>query len=214
MKTFNFFIFFVLLAMYGQANGNDGKYLEAMQKNIKTIYEAKDISQFQQAVNSFERIATVEKNRWEPLYYIAYGNIMMANFEKDSNKKDSYLDRAMTVVNQAKAISPQESEILALEGFAYMIRVSVDPQSRGMSYAPQAMQAFNTALAFNPENPRALGLLAQMQFGTAQFFKSPITEACTLNSKASEKIQTYKSENPLAPVWGAGMIESLKEKCK
>jgi hypothetical protein len=172
------------------------------------------VESYRLAINGFERIAAAEKTKWEPLYYIAFGNIMMANRETDNATKDQFLDRALEVIKQAKAIRENESELIALEGFALMMKVSVDPQSRGMVYAPQAMQAFNTALAHNPENPRAMALLAQMQYGTAQFFNSPVTEACQLNAKAGEKIKTYKSDNLLAPVWGAGMIESLKEKCK
>jgi hypothetical protein len=66
----------------------------------------------------------------------------------------------------------------------------------------------------NPENPRALALMAQMQYGTAQFFGSPTTEACTTLSLALQKFDTFKSDNPLAPQWGRGMAEGLKEQCK
>jgi hypothetical protein len=68
-------------------------------------------------------------------------------------------------------------------------------------------------LAINPENPRALALMAQMEFGMAQFFKSPTTAACTTNRKAIEKFEAAKPENPLAPMWGKGVAEDLKSKC-
>jgi tetratricopeptide (TPR) repeat protein len=200
--------------VFSMSKANDGKYIEAMQKNIKSVYEAKDISLLQQAVNGFERIASVEKAKWEPLYYAAFGNLMMSNFEKDLTKRDAYLDKALESILNAKKINNSEAEIIALEGFVYMMKISVDPQSRGMVYAPQAMQAFSKALEISPENPRALALMAQMQYGSAQFFSSPVTEACALNLKAAESMTTYKSDNVLAPVWGQGMIESLKEKCK
>jgi tetratricopeptide (TPR) repeat protein len=205
---------FVYLFAFSVAVANDGKYVEAMQKNIKTIYEAKTISDFQQAVNAFERIASVETAKWEPLYYVAFGNIMMSNAEGDKVKKDQYLDLASEAISKAAVINANESEIVALEGFVLMMRISIDPQSRGMMYAPGAMQAFNKALSLNPGNPRAMALLAQMQFGSAQFFGSPVTEACALNAKAHEQILKYRSENPLAPSWGKGMIESLMERCK
>jgi tetratricopeptide (TPR) repeat protein len=202
------------LVFISQADANDEKFIEAMQKNIKSVYEAKEISTLQQSVNSFERIAASEKNKWEPFYYIGFGYLMMANIETDGNKKDTYLDKALEAIEKGKGITPSESELIALEGFVYMLKVSVDPQSRGMVLAPKAVQTFEAALVLNPENPRALALLAQMQFGTAQFFGSPPTDACSSNTKALEKFQTYKSENPLAPVWGLRMAESLKEACK
>lgn len=192
---------------------NDEKYVEAMQKNIKAIYEANSIESYQQSVNAFERIASGEKSHWEPLYYVAFGNLMMANLTTQNDKKDGYLDRAMEAIDQARAVKQDESEIVALEGFVYMLRIGVDPQNRGMEYAPQAVATFNRAVALNPENPRALALLAQMQFGTAQFFNSPTTEACEINGRAADKFETYKANNALAPVWGRNMVESLKQKC-
>ncbi|MGZ8904040.1 MAG: hypothetical protein ACXW0H_10870 [Methylobacter sp.] len=215
MKTIKLILVaFATLVFTAQGVANDETFIEAMQKNIKSIYEAQEIATLQQSVNSFERIAATEKNKWEPFYYIGFGYLMMANIEKDSNTKDTYLDKALEAVEKGKIIAPSESELVALEGFAYMLKVAVDPQSRGMVYAPKAVQIFETALSLNPENPRALALLAQMQFGTASFFGSPPTDACANNAKALERFQTYKSQNPLAPVWGLRMAESLKEACK
>jgi hypothetical protein len=139
---------------------------------------------------------------------------MMATREKDGAKKDRYLDLAMEAIEKAKTVKADESEIFALEGFAYMIRVSVDPGARGPQFAGLSMQTYGKAIGLNPENPRALALMAQMQYGTAQFFKSPTTEACGTLNQALEKFETFKSENPLAPQWGKSMAEKMKEQCK
>ena len=86
-----------------------------------------------------------------------------------------------------------------------MMRVTVDPATRGPQYSGLAMQTFGKASAINPENPRALALMAQMQYGTAKFFGSPTTEACSTLNAALEKFDSYKSENPLSPQWGREM---------
>lgn len=217
MKTRN--IIFVLTALIAIAQSasvfaSDGKYVEAMQKNIQAVYTAKTIPDYQNAVNALERIGAAEKTKWEPFYYASFGYIMMSNQENDNGKKDAYLDQAVTALNKAKAIASNESEIIALEGFIYMMRITADPSARGPQYTPLSMQAFNKAIAVNPENPRALALLAQMQFGTAQFFGSSTTEACTTNARAIEKFASFQSENLLAPRWGQQMVEDLKSKCK
>ena len=174
----------------------------------------KTIEELQQAVNALDRVADAEKTKWEPYYYSAFGNVMMANREPDAVKKDGYLDLALIAVEKAKAINENESEIIAMEGFIHMIRLTVDPATRGQKYSGMAMQTFGKAIGLNPENPRALSLMAQMQFGTARFFNSPPTEACGTVTKALEKFETFKSENPLAPVWGKGMTEALKKNCQ
>lgn len=196
------------------ASANDGKYIQTMTKNIQAIYEAQEPSRMQEVVNTFERIASAEKDKWEPLYYIAYGNIMLANMDEDGQRKDAFLDTALEHIKKAKEIVADESELVALEGFVSMLRITVDPQARGPVHAPIAMQLFNKAAALNPKNPRALALLAQMQFGTAQFFNSPTTEACGTNARALEAFSRAQTDNPLTPAWGRQMAEGLAAQCK
>ena len=203
----------IVLLVSKLARANDDKYISIMQKNIETVYHAEAVTELQDVVNSFQRIGEAEKTRWEPFYYASFGYIMIANHEQEPAKKDAYLDLALKGIAKANELHPGESEIVALEGFVHMIRVTVDPASRGQQYSGLAFQTFAKAVAMNPENPRALSLLAQMQYGTAQFFGSPTTEACGTLVKALEKFETYKPDNVLAPQWGRGMAEGLKSKC-
>lgn len=201
-----------LVAMIAFAS--DEKYIQQMTKNIEAIYQAQTAEQFQQTINAFERIGSAEKTKWEPYYYAAFGYLMQATQAQEGSKKDQYLDLATAAIDKANAVKPNESEIVALEGFVHMIRVTVDPASRGQKYSSLAMQTFGKAIELNPENPRALTFMAQMQYGTAQFFKAPTTEACATLNTALEKFGTYKSENPLAPQWGKSMAEGMKQQCK
>jgi hypothetical protein len=215
MKTYSKLLLTILfLNVVWSAKANDDKYVASMQKNIDALYQAKDVASLQNVINTLDRIASVEKTKWEPQYYIAYGYVMMALREADGGKKDSYLDLALIAVNRGKEILPSDSEFAALEGFVHMIRVTIDPPTRGPKYAGLAMQLYGKASALNPENPRALALMAQMQYGTAQFFGSPTTEACATLNAALQKFDTYKTDNTLAPVWGRGMAEGMKENCK
>ena len=210
MKTTLIFIFALVATLsFGQ-----DKFTTMMTKNIGSIYYAKTTDEYQQAINSFDRIASAEKTKWEPYYYSAFGNVMLANQEKEATKKDAYLDLALASVEKGKAIAPGESELIAIEGFVHMIRVTVDPASRGQKYSGLAMNTFGKAVSLNPENPRALTLMSQMQFGTAQFFGSPTTEACATIDKALQKFTVFKTDNPLAPQWGKEMAEGVKLNCK
>src|SRR5690606_41546361 len=62
------------------------------------------------------------------------------------------------------------SEIIAVEGFIIMGELSLDPGARGQNLSPLAMQALGRAMELEPENPRAMIMMAQMELGTAQFF--------------------------------------------
>jgi tetratricopeptide (TPR) repeat protein len=217
MKTLNInsLLVTVLLLVATQfTSANDGKYEQAMKTNIDIVYKAQTIEELQTGANAFERIAAAEPQKWEPNYYAAFGYIMIGNREKDPAKKDQHFDRALSFIEKAKALVPAEAEVIALEGFVHMLRITIDPGSRGPKYAPMAMQAFGKAIAINPENPRALALLAQMQYGSAHFFGGSTTEACGTVTKALEKFDTFKVENSLAPTWGRSMAEGLKTQCK
>lgn len=196
------------------AKANDEKYFTQMGKQIQLVYAAETNEQYQEAVNAFDRIAAAEKIKWEPYYYSAFGSVMMANKEADGTKKDAYLDKALAAIESGKAINANESELVALEGFVHMIRVTVDPGTRGQQYSGMAFQTYSKAVGMNPENPRALAFLAQMQMGVAKFMGSPITDACKTNKSALEKFSTYKSENPLAPRWGKGTAERMAKQCQ
>jgi len=211
MKTI---ILFLAMAMTIGSKANDAKYVEAMSKGIEAVYKAQSIEELQNAVNVFDRIANAEKTKWEPFYYSAFGYVMMANLEKESTKKDNYLDLATASIGKAKAIKENESEIITMEGFIHMIRLTVDPATRGPMYSTLAMQSFNKALESNSENPRALSLLAQLQFGTAKFFGTPPTQACETVAKSLQKYETFKPESSIAPNWGKQMTEGLKQNCQ
>lgn len=216
MKTLNIITTcFVLLFMNPVSAGTPGdKFREAMQKCISELYNASSIGDLQHTVNALQRIGAAEVKQWEPQYYIAFGYLMMANRETDGSKKDHCLDKAMAAVKKAKGILPADSEIIALEGFVYMLRVTVDPTSRGHALAPTASKTFAKAIELNPHNPRALALSAQMQFGTARFFGTSTAEACALVQKSLEEFNTDRSENDLAPTWGKPMAESLRQQCQ
>jgi hypothetical protein len=204
-------IAFLLFATFVMAD--DQKYIQTMSKNIEALYSAHTAEQYQNVINTFDRIGNAEKTKWEPYYYSAFGYLMIANMETDLTKKDQWLDQASVAISKASAINSNESEIVSLDGFTQMLRVTVDPASRGQKYSGQATALFSKALALNPENPRALSLMAQMQIGTARFFKSPTTEGCATAAKAQEKFKTYHSQNPIAPIWGKEMTDKLVGAC-
>lgn len=207
-------IFVILLSAFVSTLTAQDKYTENMVKNIQAGYQAQTVAEHQVAANAFERIAAAEKTKWEPFYYAGYNYVMMANVETDASKKDAYLDLAARNIDQAKAIKANDSEIVALEGFVHMIRVTVDPQTRGQEYSGKAFRSFSTAVSLNGENPRALMLMGQMQYGTAQFFGTPTTDACGTIQKSVEKFESFKADSPIAPQWGKTFAEKLKENCK
>jgi len=204
----------LLVLIIAPAIADDQQYIEIMKKNIDLLYQAKSVEAYQESINAFERIGTTEKSKWEPFYYSSLGYVLIATLEKDLAKKDQWLDLSSADLEKAKAINGKDSEVIAMEGFIHMLRVTVDPATRGAQYSGMASASFGKALALNPDNPRALMLLAQMQFGTARHFNGPITEACATVNKALEKFETFIAPGPIAPTWGKEPTVALMANCK
>jgi tetratricopeptide (TPR) repeat protein len=211
MKTFitSALLLFSLVSM-----ATDDKFIEAMKKSIDQLYAANDVAGLQSAVNSFQRIGNAEKTKWEPHYYTTLGYIFMATKEADGGKKDAYLDLAKEALAKAQDLKKDDSELVALDGFISMIKLTVDPATRGQQYSNLAANSFEKAVALNPNNPRALALMAQIQFGTLKFFKQPTTEACERAKKALGLFETEQTSSPIAPAWGKSMTEELLKNCQ
>ncbi|MEM7109307.1 MAG: hypothetical protein AAF519_13870 [Bacteroidota bacterium] len=210
MKTF----LLIIITLGTTSLELSSKYEQQMLKHIEALYKTKSPEDFQALTNAFDRIANVEKDKWEPLYYGAYSTLLWSYRILEVPEKDKLIDQALEKINRAAEIAPQESEIVALEGFAHMTRVTIDPASRGAQYSGLALQTYGKALAMNPKNPRAMLLMAQMQYGTAQFFGSDTNEACALLKKAINAFETYQNDNPLAPAWGEDQAKASLGSCQ
>lgn len=189
------------------------KYEAVMKENIEKFYAAESAKDLQAVINNFDRIAQKETDKWEPLYYSAYAYIAMTSKAEEASQKDKYLDLALEKVKKGLEIKEAEDELIALEGYVHMIRVTIDPMSRGQQYSGLSMQAFNKALAIDSNNPRALYLLGRMEMGTARFFGSDLTPACEKVKQSVKLFEEQEPESELAPTWGLEQAVKVSEYC-
>lgn len=203
----------ILLTLASASAFAQGNYEKTMSTAIMEVYQAKDGATFDQLANKFSRIAKAESGKWEPRYYEALTHVFKSMNIQDMATKDAVLDQAHAALNEATKIDGNNSEIVALQGFTDMMKLTVDPATRGQSMTPKIMTAFGRAMAIDPTNPRATLFMAQMQIGTAQFFGTPIDEPCALISRAEMLFQNAKPKSPVAPMWGESSIGQYKEMC-
>jgi hypothetical protein len=194
----------------------NSKYVKAMQAAIEALFQSETLEDYTASANTFERIGLAEKNEWHPHYYLALSRILLSTQSFAQEDVDLYLDQAQSALDTATSRYAQpNSEIVSLQGFIYMLRIPVDAATRGPQYSGLAMQKFQKAVGLNPENPRALYLLANMQMGTAQFFGSGISEACETLDRSIQLFEHQQlSENSLDPVWGEEWAHNLKKRCE
>jgi tetratricopeptide (TPR) repeat protein len=201
------------------ANATNEAYEKAMLKEIQALGEAGPVAELQKSANAFARIADMNTGEWLPDYYaaLAYAN-MGFRAQGGLEEKDGYYAQAKKHIEKADAVSPNNSEIVALQGFITMGELAADPNSRGQSLSGLAMQTFGKAINLNRQNPRAIFLMAQMEYGMAQFFGQGPEKACGLVNASLElfaKEAAEAKEGNLNPSWGKGMAEEMKSNtCK
>ena len=190
-------ILLVLILINLNVNGGNDPYIEAMAEGMTMLENAQSHEDLVAAANQFERIAEAETNKWHPSYYASFAMTMVAANQKDPAQIDSNLDAAQRFIDKASSVSENNAEILALQGFIYMLRIGVDPGTRGQQYSGMSVTFLQKAKAIEPENPRVLHLLAQLSFGTSMFFGSDTSEACNMNDIALERFEAVEGHADL-----------------
>lgn len=203
-------ILLIALLITGFALNAQGQeaYMKAMGKALTAMG-----TDPQAAAGQFERIAAKVKDQWHPQYYAALSYINMSMNAEDLKTKDEYTAKAQSFLDKVMELEPKNSEVVALQGFNYMAQLAADPGSRGQSLSPKAMQQFGKAVSMDPENPRALALMAQMQYGTAQFFGSPTDKPCEMVKKSIPIFEAEEGGKSFDPTWGKEMAEGLIGQC-
>ncbi|REA58527.1 hypothetical protein DSL64_20800 [Dyadobacter luteus] len=213
-----FFLIVVFAFTFTTSFAQDSAYQKAMKKEIAKVISTDSLGSLQQSANAFARIAAINPKEWQPLYYGALA-FTFQGFSPALNldKKDEVLAKADELLKSAEAVSPGNSEIVALQGFVLMAKLSADAANRGQSLSGTIMATYGKALAIDGKNPRALAMLAQMELGMAQFFGNGPEKACGL-AKQSQAIFDAQDEAVLIanmqPTWGKPMARSVNSKCK
>ncbi|MEC5147292.1 hypothetical protein [Chitinophaga sp. 212800010-3] len=189
------------------------QYQEAMTKQTSDLDSSGTFTpeNLQQKGNTFERIADAEKTQWLPYYYAAYMEVMQAFTLKDKSQLDPLADRAEANLDKAEALSPKNSEIACIRSLVATARLTVDPQSRGMKYGPEAAKQLEIAKEYNPENPRIYMLQGQSLLFTPEQWGGSKSKAKTTLETALAKFAAFKPESNIAPHWGEFYTKKLLE---
>ncbi len=187
--------------------GQSERYENAMKANIAQLDSMMVKGNSVELANNFERIADAEKTQWLPYYYAAYCTVIQAMVSQDKSKNDAIADKAQELINMADSINGKENSetdvIKAMIGIAHM---TVDPQSRYMTYGPQYQALIEKAESLDSTNPRPVLLQAQNTFYTPEQFGGGKDAAKPLFEKAKALNDTFKPETDLSPNWGSTSI--------
>ena len=185
---------FIILVSIGFTFAN--KYEKAMSEAIEKLNSAQQLQDYLNAIGTFERIGANEPEEWLPMYYAGLGYIWASHTTQLGQEIDSYLDKAQIYIDRASKLSPDNDEIVTLQGYIYMMKVVLDPSTRGPELSGLAIQTFSKAVGLNKNNPRAMMMKGRMQMGTDQFFGNDTSTSCGMITKSLELFDTENPESP------------------
>lgn len=181
--------------------GGGASFEKTMVSSIEELYANENLEGFDIMANKFSRIGDAEKDQWLPYYYASLSYVFKAFRIEDLKAKDVVLDQALGSLEKASNID-NNVETVAMQGFINMIKIGVDPATRGQTLSPGIYADFGKAIQMDNKNPRAVLFMAQMQFGTAQFFGKGLAEACDMVEQSVVLFDTYEPSNAMMPMWG------------
>ncbi len=212
-KTMKPVVFILSFFLTNVGHTMAGKYDNSMKAAIKKLNEATTMEVHHDVAATFERIGEAERNLWLPYYYSGLAYIWSSHLSTDMAVIDGELDKAQKMVEKAGELSSDNDEIVTLQGYIYMMRVAVDPATRGMQYSSMALEELGRAVSMNRENPRALMILGRMQLGMYQFMGMDTSESCEIIERANMLFKNQKPANELDPSWGSKEAAAFLEEC-
>jgi len=185
------------------------QYAKGMQKAFQLWGEGKSID----ASNMFERIASAELDNWLPNYYVAQINTVASFGETDKEKLTQQLEKAQEFVDLAKAISPDNPEILVQQAMVHTAWIAYDGATYGMTLSGKVAQLYQKALRLAPNNPRVVFSKAEWNMGSAKYFGQDTAPYCKDVERSIELFTNFKAESPFHPNWGKDRAEITLKNC-
>jgi hypothetical protein len=204
-------ILIIAVALISFSGIGQSKYKEGMTK----AFDLWKSEKHWEAANLFERIGQVEMDNWLPPFYVAQINVIYSFGEKDEKALTAQLNKAQDFINDAKAISKNNAEILVVQAQLYTAWVAFDGQRYGMTYSQKIAQLYNEAYILEPGNPRVASGKVEWDMGTARFFGQDTAPFCEDLAKAVELFTTYEPKGDFYPQGGEEYARgSLARNCK
>jgi hypothetical protein len=192
----------------------DTTYYSVLHVGISRTNEGYSSDNFRELANICERISTVKPVEWLPLYYNTYAYINMSFIEKSSDNKNILCERAKILLEKAKTLKPDESELDVLETLLCYAFMEINPMVNGIIYLPKANRALDEATLKNQANPRIYYLKGKSTIYMPEFLGGGKKAALPILQKAVEAFENFTPETNVHPDWGKQDAVKLLEECK
>jgi hypothetical protein len=210
MKKITILVTFIALqitSIYAQ----NPKMEAALGQLLGKFSTAKTDLEYINLANDFARIANAEPKEWLPQYYAAQCHVLAGYniLNKDMGKAQDFAILALSEIQAAQKLAPNESELLVLEALTYQLQLIENPMANGPMFMPMILGVLEKAEAVNPENPRIYTTRGEFTLNMPAFIGGGAENAMPDIKKAIEKFESFKPASMLHPNWGRERAERL-----
>lgn len=192
-----------LLALLCKFNYAQKSYETGMSNGINLLFSAQTDEQLMLAVEKFDHLSQGNSEEWLPLYYEGLAYATLAFRTTDNEKRKENIDKAQAAIDLAFKISPDESELFALQGMVYEAFITLNLYENGMTHLSKATKVLNKAAELDPDNPRAVYLQGLLSLYTPESCGGGKEPAYPILVKARELFKVFTPKTVFSPVWGA-----------
>ena len=190
---------------------------QTLEESVKATYQqldtAKTLGQFMAASSACDILTNKYPNEFITNYYSAFAKALISYREKDSKRRDLYVDMANKYYDKVKEIKPNDSETFALGAMLANARLSVDGASRWKEYGAIFEENLTKAKELNPNNPRIYYLKGAALFYTPKMFGGGGKKAKPFFEQAKPLFPTQDTSSVLIPTWGERQTDEFMKMC-
>lgn len=214
MKTIKVILFLTGLAFSQLVFSQSDAYSSAMMDAYSALKADTDGTKLSGTCAQFERIAMAVKEHWLPFYYASYTNVIRSFKENDPKTKEQLVNHAQELIGEAFRLQGDSDELMVLQGFIYLGKLTVEPKEKSAIYIQSANSCFQKAMSLNGKNPRAFYMEGTALFYTPEFYGGGKQRAKPFFEQAMKKYQSYVPATSLSPDWGMKECEKLLAACQ
>jgi hypothetical protein len=192
-----------------------GQLKEDLKAGVDDFDSAKNMNEWVAASNHLGLIAKKYSDEWAANYYACYSLTVLSYMEKDSKKKDAYLDDAELFLN--KAITEYKTdydELYVMKAMFANARLAVQPAMRYKKYGDMFNENIEKAKSLHPDNPRIYYLKGNSLYYTPKMFGGGAKNALVQFEKAEELYKNDSKDDIFKPYWGESQNKLMVAKCR
>ncbi len=160
-------------------------------------------TEMQEGVAQFERLLSLEKEKWLVHYYIGLGQYRLGVFHMENDKKKSgyFYNEAIDHLKMSISENDTFPECYALISSCYGNKIGLTPW-KAMFLGPKSGAEMDRAVTRGPDNPRVWMLKGVGSKYSPKTFGGGLDKALEELQKSIQLFEAETVENPLYPSWG------------